>query len=233
MNLGLAAATFGLVVPAELPDKTFVSTIVLASRERPLPVWVGASAGLVVQAALGVLAGRLLALLPHRAVEAVVAGLFLAGAAYLLLVPERTAERKGAAAATRRAPATAGGPASGEAGGETGEAGATGEAARADGGGGWLAPGAPARVALMTFGVITLAEFGDLTQVIVANLTAHSGDPWSVFTGAAVAFVLLAALGVGAGRTLTRLVPLALVRRLAGVVLAGLGIWSLVVAAGA
>lgn len=196
MNAPLAAGTFAIVLPAELPDKTFISAIVLASRHRPLPVWAGTATGLVVQAAIGVAAGRLLGILPHRAVEGVVAGLFLAGAAWLLLVPERAEEARGTAAAAERI-----------------------EAASS-----W-------RVALMTFGIVALAEFGDLTQVIVANLTARSRDPLSVFVGAAAAFVVISAVGVAAGRTLTRYVPLSLVRRLSGAVLAGLGIWSAVSAA--
>ena len=198
MNLGLALGTFAVVLPAELPDKTFISAIVLASKHRPFPVWVGTAAGLVVQAAVAVVAGRLLALLPHRTVEGIVAGLFLAGAAYLLFVPERAAEQAGVEAARR---------------GEESER---------------PPERSSARIALMTFGIVTLAEFGDLTQVIVANLTARYRDPWSVFAGAAVAFVVVSAVGVAAGRTLTRYVPLALVRRISGLALGGLGIWSLV-----
>ena len=44
---------------------------------------------------LAVVAGRLLQLLPHRVLETVVTVLFLAGAAYLLAVPEKSAEEKG------------------------------------------------------------------------------------------------------------------------------------------
>lgn len=218
MNLALAAGAFGIILPAELPDKTFISAIVLASKHPPVPVWIGTAGGLVVQAAIAVAAGRALALLPHRTVEAIVAGLFLAGAAYLLLVPERVAERRGVAATRRRERDLA----EGEAGSPAG----TGTEQEAP------AP-SPLRVALMAFGIITLAEFGDLTQVILANLTARTRDPWSVFAGASVAFLLISAVGVAAGRTLTRYVPLALVRRLSGVVLAGLGAWSLATAVGA
>ncbi len=275
MNLALAAGTFAVIIPAELPDKTFISAIILSSKHRPFPVWVGTAAGLVVQAAVGVAAGRLLALLPHRTVEGIVAGLFLLGAAYLLFVPERSAETKGAAAATgrggarwrRRGGMAAPGPdgGAGAAGDVVGLAGAgpgtvTGAAATlppgppagpggarpTEGGPGGAEPGgarpggaepgeaerSPFRIALMAFGIVTLAEFGDLTQVIVANLTARTRDPWSVFAGAAVAFLVVSAVGVAAGRTLTRYVPLALVRRLSGLALAGLGAWSLVTALG-
>lgn len=222
MNLGLAAATFAIVLPAELPDKTFVSAIVLASKYRPLPVWVGTAAGLVLQAGIGVVAGRLLALLPHRAVEAVVAGLFLAGAAYLLVVPERAAETAGIEAAAHggaRVPH-----------GDPGEAGPAAPAARDDEGASDAGEAARAGwwIAATSFGIVALAELGDLTQVVIANLSARSKDPLSVFVGAAFAFLVVSAVGVAAGRTLTRYVPLALVRRLSGVVLAGLGCWSLV-----
>ena len=42
MDFLLAAVTaFALVVPVELPDKTFVATLVLSTRYRPGPVWSG------------------------------------------------------------------------------------------------------------------------------------------------------------------------------------------------
>ncbi len=104
MNLIIALTTLALVIPAELPDKTFISCIVLASRYRPLPVWVGTSSGLVIQAGIAVVAGRLLDLLPHKAVQGVVAGLFLAGAAYLFFVPEKSEEEKGERLAAAKAP---------------------------------------------------------------------------------------------------------------------------------
>src|SRR5947209_7448644 len=72
-----------------------IATLVMGSRGRPLAVWLGASAGFGVHVVVAVVAGRLLQLLPHRVVEGVIAGVFLAGAAYLLLVPERTEIRKG------------------------------------------------------------------------------------------------------------------------------------------
>ena len=40
------------------------------------------------------------------------------------------------------------------------------------------------RVALGAFTVIVVAELGDLTQILTANLAAHYHDPWSVFVGA-------------------------------------------------
>lgn len=101
MSLAIAASVFGLVALAELPDKTMIANIVLGSRGRPLPVWLGGSAAFGVHAAMAVVAGRFLQLLPHRALEIVIATGFGLGALYLLLVPERREEERGAAEAMR------------------------------------------------------------------------------------------------------------------------------------
>lgn len=74
---------FGLIVPVELPDKTFVATLVLATRYRPLPVWLGVSAAFGIQCIVAVAAGRLLSLLPDRPVRLGAAVLFLIGAVIL------------------------------------------------------------------------------------------------------------------------------------------------------
>src|SRR4029077_3521713 len=84
------------------------------------------------------------------------------------------------------------------------------------------------RIIGSTFGIIVLAEFGDITQVLLANLTAHYHDPLSVFLGSAVGFCLVAVVGVLAGAVLTRRVPLALVRKRSGAPLGGFGIYTVV-----
>src|SRR5690606_22493188 len=48
----------------ELPDKTFVATLVLTTRYRPLPVSLGVASAFAVHCAVAVLAGSLVALLP-------------------------------------------------------------------------------------------------------------------------------------------------------------------------
>lgn len=75
-----ALAAFAVIVPVELPDKTFVATLVLSTRYRPWPVWGGAVAAFAVQCVLAGTAGRLVALLPALPVRIVAAGLFLVGA---------------------------------------------------------------------------------------------------------------------------------------------------------
>ena len=53
---------------AELGDKTMIATATLAARDNPVLVWVGATIGIFLAGALGVVVGRLLgARLPERA----------------------------------------------------------------------------------------------------------------------------------------------------------------------
>jgi Ca2+/H+ antiporter, TMEM165/GDT1 family len=83
VSLSVIAAAFILVLPVELPDKTLFATLVLATRFRPLPVFVGVGAAFAVQCLIAVVAGSLLTLLPEAVVSSVVAVLFLVGAVIL------------------------------------------------------------------------------------------------------------------------------------------------------
>lgn len=84
MSIAVAVTVFALILPAELPDKTMVATLVLSTRFRPLPVWIGVCVGFAVQSAVAVAAGGLVSLLPGRIVHAVTAFMFAVGAVLLL-----------------------------------------------------------------------------------------------------------------------------------------------------
>jgi Ca2+/H+ antiporter, TMEM165/GDT1 family len=86
----------------------------------------------------------------------------------------------------------------------------------------------PLRVALASFGVVFLGEWGDITQITTANLTARYRDPLSVGIGALLALWSVSALALTAGRGLVQRVPTRLVRRFTGVVLAVLAVVTLV-----
>lgn len=83
------------------------------------------------------------------------------------------------------------------------------------------------RVAVTAFLVIFLAEWGDLTQILAANLAAHYHDPFSVGVAALVALWAVAALAVVAGQSVLRLVNIATVRIVTAVVLFGLTGWAI------
>jgi Ca2+/H+ antiporter, TMEM165/GDT1 family len=84
------------------------------------------------------------------------------------------------------------------------------------------------RVALASFGVVFLGEWGDITQITTANLAARYRDPVSVGIGALLALWSVSALALTAGRGLVQRIPARLIRRLTGVVLAVLAVVTLV-----
>jgi putative Ca2+/H+ antiporter (TMEM165/GDT1 family) len=95
-ELAVIGIAFAVTFLAELPDKSMFASLVLATRYRAPPVWTGVAAAFAVHMAIAVTAGQLLALLPHRVVAWVVAGLFVAGAVYLLVTSFRPAHLEGA-----------------------------------------------------------------------------------------------------------------------------------------
>ncbi|NIJ14531.1 putative Ca2+/H+ antiporter (TMEM165/GDT1 family) [Saccharomonospora amisosensis] len=99
-------AAFALVVAVELPDKTFVATLVLSTRFRSRAVLTGVIAAFAAQAVIAVAFGSVLTLLPDRLVSTVVGVLFGAGSAMLLRQGFRTAD-DGAHDAARMAAAPA------------------------------------------------------------------------------------------------------------------------------
>ena len=78
------AAAFAVVLAVELPDKTLVATLVLTTRYRALPVFVGVAAAFAVQCVVAAGFGTALTLLPEWLVTTVVAALFATGAIMLL-----------------------------------------------------------------------------------------------------------------------------------------------------
>jgi putative Ca2+/H+ antiporter (TMEM165/GDT1 family) len=194
VDLAVVLTTFVVIFPAELPDKSMFASLVLGTRFRPLPVFIGVAAAFAVHVVIAVSIGSVFSLLPERLVLFVVAALFAGGSALLLLgKDEEEAEEEG-----------------------------TAEASRA------VADQRPVRVALASFGVVFLGEWGDITQITTANLAARYRDPVSVGVGAVLALWSVAALALTVGRGLLRRIPTRLVRRLTGVVLAVLAVLSLV-----
>lgn len=83
MSLTAAVASYVAVLPAELPDKTILACLILASRYRPVYVFSGAAAAFAVQVVLAVAVGGALSLLPDRWVYGATAAVFLVSAILL------------------------------------------------------------------------------------------------------------------------------------------------------
>jgi putative Ca2+/H+ antiporter (TMEM165/GDT1 family) len=194
VDLAVVLTTFVVIFPAELPDKSMFASLVLGTRFRPLPVFVGVAAAFAVHVVIAVSIGSVFSLLPERLVLFVVAALFAGGSALLLLgKDDEEQEEEG-----------------------------TAEASRAG------ADQRPLRVALASFGVVFLGEWGDITQITTANLAARYRDPVSVGVGAVLALWSVSALALTLGRGLLKRIPTRLVRRLTGTILAVLAVLSLV-----
>ena len=178
--------TFALVFIAELPDKTAIASLILGTRYPPLWVLTGVATAFACHVVLAVTAGSLLGLLPHRALQGIVAGLFVAGA--LLLLRGRPDEEE--ASDTSSSP------------------------------GFW-------HVAGTSFMVILVAEFGDLTEIVTANLAAHYQNPLAVGAGALAGLVCVATLALTGGQALMRVLPITWLTRAAALIMLALAGFSL------
>jgi len=78
------------------------------------------------------------------------------------------------------------------------------------------------------FAVILVGEFGDLTQVLTANLAARYHSSVSVFVGALAGLAAASAMAAFGGKALLRVLPLAMIRKVGGLLLAALAVYSLV-----
>jgi putative Ca2+/H+ antiporter (TMEM165/GDT1 family) len=84
VDLAVIAIAFGAIFVVELPDKTFIAALVLATRYRPLAVWIGVGLAFLAQTLIACTVGQVVTLLPHKLVESVAGLIFLVGAILLL-----------------------------------------------------------------------------------------------------------------------------------------------------
>jgi putative Ca2+/H+ antiporter (TMEM165/GDT1 family) len=204
LDLATVGLAFILIFPAELPDKTFIATLVLSTRYRRLAVWIGVAVAFAVQSAIAVAAGGLLALLPQRLVLGITFLLFAAGAILMLVSGLRARSAEMAE--------------------EANEAEEFEESAARRAG----ASSSTWRIALTSFIVLFTAEWGDLSQLLTAGLAARTGEPFSVFLGAWLALIIVAGIAVLIGGWLQKRVAMWRIRLVSAAVLAALAAWTLV-----
>jgi len=84
------------------------------------------------------------------------------------------------------------------------------------------------RVIATAFVVIFVAEWGDLTQVLTANLAARYHSPLNVGLGAVLALLSVSAIAAFSGRQLVRVLPGVLLRRITGAACSVLAVVALV-----
>ena len=84
MDLAVIGLTFAAIFVVELPDKTFLATLVLATKYRPILVWIGVGLAFAVQTVVAVLLGHAVSFLPDDVVHAVAGLIFLVGGVILI-----------------------------------------------------------------------------------------------------------------------------------------------------
>ncbi len=188
----------GVVLLAELPDKTMFASLVLGSRFKPQWVFLGNACAFIVHVTIAVTAGSLLRLAPKTVVESIVAALFVAGAVYLWVTRNHDEEEEGEE-----------------------------EVDRVD-----TAPRSPSKLALTAFGtsfmVIFIGEWGDITQILTANLAAKYHDAWSVAIGAVIGLCAASLLAITLGQTLLKYLKVSVLHTIGAVVLLGFAAYSIV-----
>jgi putative Ca2+/H+ antiporter (TMEM165/GDT1 family) len=84
VDLVVVALTFAAIFVVELPDKTFIATLVLSTKLRPLFVWIGVGLAFAVQTGIAVGLGKAASFLPDTVVHVAAAVMFTIGALILL-----------------------------------------------------------------------------------------------------------------------------------------------------
>jgi Ca2+/H+ antiporter, TMEM165/GDT1 family len=189
LDLSSVLQAFAAVFPAELPDKSMIATLALVTKFRnPRAVWCGVAAAFAMHVTIAAAIGGFLYRLPSRPVAAVAGAMFFIGALVMLneartnetTLPDTTSVEDSTTSVQD----------------SIANVGVTNRTAtRAQ----RFLP-----VAAASFGVLAVAELGDLTQFAVAGLSARTGEPWSVGIGGWVAEAMVAAIAVVAGQWLMR-----------------------------
>ena len=80
-------------------------------------------------------------------------------------------------------------------------------------------------IVIASFSTIFLAELGDKTQLATLMLSAQSGRPSVVFTGAALALITTSLLGVLIGQWIANNLPRQRFTVISGIIMLSLGIY--------
>ena len=84
IDLLVVALAFGAIFVVELPDKTFIATLVMSTKMRPLFVWIGVGLAFLVQTGVAIGIGKAASFLPEQLVHTVAALMFVIGAVILV-----------------------------------------------------------------------------------------------------------------------------------------------------
>jgi putative Ca2+/H+ antiporter (TMEM165/GDT1 family) len=182
----LFATVFGVIFLAELPDKTSLAALVLATRYRPAPVFLGASLALAVQSIIAVAAGSLLGKLPPRIVHVGSGVLFIGCALFMWFRKEDADDNETAAQREEKI--------------------------------GFLS------AVSTTFGVVFVAEWGDLTQIGTAGFQAKYHSWLTIVLASTLALWCVAGIAVFVGNRAAKFLQPAIMQKVAAVAFGIIGV---------
>jgi len=191
----LLVSVFGVIFVAELPDKTALATLVLATREKAWIVFTASATALALQSVIAVAAGGLLSALPPRPIAIATGAVFLVSACVMWWKKEEGGQAVPSAPLVTRSTLAPSGARSGD-----------------------------LRAFLRAFAIVFAAEWGDLTQIGTGALAARYGRPLVVLLGATLALWCVAGLAVFIGHRAQRAIHPGVVQRIAAVVFAVVGV---------
>ena len=184
----LFTSTFALIFIAELPDKTVIATLLMATNRSPIPLFIGVALAFVIQSLVAVCFGGVFGLLPPALIKYVAAGLFFVFA-WMMLKSEDEEE----------------------------EVSIDGKSSRQF-----------FQTLWSSFVVIFIAEWGDLTQLATATLTAQYRNPITIFISATLALWTATALAILIGNRAKHLINPHLLKKVGAVAFIGVGIYMLI-----
>ncbi len=179
----LFLSTFTLIFLAELPDKTAMAALLMASRSHPFAVFWGTCAAFVVQNLVAVTFGSLFGLFPPHIVHICSGILFLA---FAVLMWNRRDEKEKTSSSKTKA--------------------------------------GFAKTVWTAFGVIFIAEWGDLTQLAAATLVAKTRQPLTIFLSATLALWLTTAIAVTIGHHAKKIIRPHLLQTIAAIAFGIVGV---------
>ena len=162
MDLKLFFSTFALIFVAELPDKTALATVLMATRGSPWPIFVGVAMAFIVQTIVAVLFGSLIGKLPGIWVHLLAGLLFIV---FAVIAWKHSLEDEEDENSEDSKPA----------------------------------PQGFLKKSWAAFMVIFIAEWGDLTQLATASLSARFNSPFTLFCSAVLALWSVTAIAIWIG----------------------------------
>lgn len=181
-------STFGLIFVAELPDKTALATLMMATQSSPWPLFVGVATAFLIQNIVAIMLGSVFGKLPVAWIHTASGLLFILFAWMALKRPTEKQEQALENETRNTAQSFY-------------------------------------QVAWKAFIVIFMAEWGDITQLATASLTARYHAPLTLFTASTLSLWSVTAVVILIGNRLGKAIQPQLLNWAAALAFSSVGVY--------